>query len=46
MNVALILSMFQVKSPEQPNRIEIYEKTVEALQPEVAKLMAIMHFSV
>ncbi|CAF0766751.1 unnamed protein product [Rotaria sordida] len=34
-----------VKSPEQPNRIEIYEKTVEALQPEVAKLMAIMHFS-
>ncbi|CAF1321084.1 unnamed protein product, partial [Didymodactylos carnosus] len=35
----------QVKSHEQANRIEIYEKTVEALQPEVDKLMAIMHFS-
>ena len=34
----------QVKSNEQPNRREIYEKTVEVLKPEVDKLMSFMRF--
>ncbi|TNM87595.1 hypothetical protein fugu_005816 [Takifugu bimaculatus] len=34
----------QVKCNEQPNRVEIYEKTVEVLEPEVTKLMNFMHF--
>lgn len=34
----------QPKSNEQPNRVEIYEKTVEVLSPEVKKLMNLMHF--
>lgn len=29
---------------EQPNKIEIYEKTVEVLNPEVNKLLAFMYF--
>ncbi|XP_065187273.1 cytoplasmic FMR1-interacting protein 2-like [Sycon ciliatum] len=33
-----------VKSNEQPNRREIYEKTVEVLQPEVEKLKGFMRF--
>lgn len=36
----------QVKCNEQPNRVEIYEKTVEVLEPEVTKLMNFMHFQV
>ncbi|KAK2117024.1 Cytoplasmic FMR1-interacting protein 2 [Saguinus oedipus] len=32
----------QVKCNEQPNRVEIYEKTVEVLEPEVTKLMKFM----
>ena len=35
----------QVKSDDQPNRIEIYEKTVEVLEPEVRKLKSFMHFA-
>ncbi|MGH0116617.1 UNVERIFIED_CONTAM: hypothetical protein FKN15_012212 [Acipenser sinensis] len=34
----------QVKCNEQPNRVEIYEKTVEVLEPEVNKLMKFMYF--
>lgn len=36
----------QPKSNEQPNRAEIYEKTVEVLGPEVNKLLQFMHFQV
>uniref|UniRef100_A0A915HY75 Glycine--tRNA ligase n=1 Tax=Romanomermis culicivorax TaxID=13658 RepID=A0A915HY75_ROMCU len=32
------------KSNEQPNRVEIYEKTVEVLKPEVQKLLDMMYF--
>ncbi|XP_050079381.1 cytoplasmic FMR1-interacting protein [Anopheles maculipalpis] len=34
----------QPKSNEQPNRVEIYEKTVEVLSPEVNKLLNFMYF--
>ncbi|XP_021955004.1 cytoplasmic FMR1-interacting protein isoform X2 [Folsomia candida] len=34
----------QPKSNEQPNRVEIYEKTVEVLAPEVNKLLNFMRF--
>jgi len=34
----------QPKSNEQPNRVEIYEKTVEVLAPEVNKLLNLMYF--
>lgn len=34
-----------VKSDDQPNRIEIYEKTVEVLEPEIRKLKGFMHFA-
>ncbi|XP_063236550.1 cytoplasmic FMR1-interacting protein [Bacillus rossius redtenbacheri] len=34
----------QPKSNEQPNRVEIYEKTVEVLAPEVHKLLDFMYF--
>lgn len=37
-------SIPQPKSNEQPNRVEIYEKTVEVLGPEVNKLLAFMYF--
>uniref|UniRef100_A0A673FVE0 Cytoplasmic FMR1-interacting protein n=1 Tax=Sinocyclocheilus rhinocerous TaxID=307959 RepID=A0A673FVE0_9TELE len=40
----LHLSFSQVKCNEQPNRVEIYEKTVEVLEPEVTKLMNFMYF--
>ncbi|XP_045140639.1 cytoplasmic FMR1-interacting protein 2 [Echinops telfairi] len=36
----------QVKCNEQPNRVEIYEKTVEVLEPEVTKLMKFMYFQI
>lgn len=36
----------QPKSNEQPNRVEIYEKTVEVLAPEVLKLLNFMYFQV
>lgn len=36
----------QPKSNEQPNRVEIYEKTVEVLGPEVNKLLNFMYFQV
>lgn len=35
-----------MKCNEQPNRVEIYEKTVEVLEPEVTKLMNFMYFQV
>lgn len=35
-----------MKCNEQPNRVEIYEKTVEVLEPEVTKLMSFMYFQV
>nr|XP_018912700.1 PREDICTED: cytoplasmic FMR1-interacting protein-like [Bemisia tabaci]XP_018912702.1 PREDICTED: cytoplasmic FMR1-interacting protein-like [Bemisia tabaci]XP_018912703.1 PREDICTED: cytoplasmic FMR1-interacting protein-like [Bemisia tabaci]XP_018912704.1 PREDICTED: cytoplasmic FMR1-interacting protein-like [Bemisia tabaci] len=34
----------QSKSNEQPNWVEIYEKTIEVLAPEVNKLLNIMYF--
>ena len=36
----------QPKSNEQPNRVDIYEKTVEVLAPEVNKLLNLMYFQV
>jgi cytoplasmic FMR1 interacting protein len=36
----------QVKSNDQKNRNEIYEKTVEVLQPHVDKLIDLMRFHV
>lgn len=42
----LHLFLSQVKCNEQPNRVEIYEKTVEVLEPEVTKLMNFMYFQV
>uniref|UniRef100_A0A8C0XXP1 Cytoplasmic FMR1-interacting protein n=1 Tax=Cyprinus carpio carpio TaxID=630221 RepID=A0A8C0XXP1_CYPCA len=36
--------LHRVKCNEQPNRVEIYEKTVEVLEPEVTKLMNFMYF--
>ena len=38
--------VLQIKSNEQPNRVEIYEKTVEVLGPQVQKLMSLMYFQV
>lgn len=35
----------QVKSNEQANRTEIYQKTVEVLDPQVSKLMDLMYFT-
>lgn len=48
MKTLLCLCFFydQVKCNEQPNRVEIYEKTVEVLEPEVTKLMNFMYFQV
>lgn len=43
---SLTFLSFQVKCNEQPNRVEIYEKTVEVLEPEVTKLMNFMYFQV
>ncbi|GAV08221.1 hypothetical protein RvY_17946 [Ramazzottius varieornatus] len=37
-------SIPQPKSNEQPDRVEIYEMTVEVLKPEVAKLLSLMYF--
>lgn len=34
----------QPKSNEQPNRVDLYEKIVEVLQPEVKKLLGFMYF--
>lgn len=42
----VVLVYSQVKCNEQPNRVEIYEKTVEVLEPEVTKLMNFMYFQV
>ena len=38
--------MSQIKSNEQQNRVEIYEKTVEVLAPQVQQLMDFMYFQV
>jgi hypothetical protein len=37
---------FKVKSNDQADRIEIYEKTVEVLSPHINKLMQLMIFQV
>ncbi|CAH0394034.1 unnamed protein product [Bemisia tabaci] len=37
-------AILQPKSNEQPNWVEIYEKTVEVLAPEVNKLLNLMYF--
>ena len=34
-----------VKTSEQPNRNEIYEKTIEVLEPEIKKLFDFYHFT-
>lgn len=36
----------QPKSNEQPNRVEIYRKVVEVMNPEVQKLVQFMYFTV
>lgn len=38
--------ILQAKSNDQPNRVEINEKVVEVLDPEVEKLHRFMHFTV
>ncbi|CAH0392646.1 unnamed protein product [Bemisia tabaci] len=43
-DVALEPSEGQPKFNEQPNRVEIYEETVEVLAPEVNKLLNFMYF--
>lgn len=45
MLVKLELS-YQAKSNDQPNRVEINQKVVEVLQPEVEKLYTFMRFTV
>ena len=42
----IFVNCLQPKSNEQPNRVEIYEKTVEVLAPEVNKLLNFMYFQV
>lgn len=42
----IYLCNIKVKSNDQPDRIEIYEKTVEVLAPHVNKLMQLMIFQV
>ncbi|XP_071951857.1 cytoplasmic FMR1-interacting protein 2-like isoform X1 [Antedon mediterranea] len=37
-------AMPAIKSNQQPNRVEIYEKFVEALEPEVSKLVSLFYF--
>ncbi|XP_072040304.1 cytoplasmic FMR1-interacting protein 2-like isoform X3 [Amphiura filiformis] len=37
-------AMPAIKSNEQPNRVEIYQKFVEVMEPEVAKLVSFMYF--
>ena len=46
LNINNVVFNFQVKSNEQPNRVEIYEKTVEVLGPQVQKLLNFMYFQV
>lgn len=41
-----VFDILQVKSNEQPNRVEIYNKIVEVLDPQVSKLMDLMYFTV
>ncbi|TPP57801.1 Cytoplasmic FMR1-interacting protein 1 [Fasciola gigantica] len=36
--------LFQIRSNEQPHRMEIYQKTVEILEPYANKLKEFMHF--
>lgn len=45
-NVLYVFDILQVKSNEQPNRVEIYNKIVEVLDPQVSKLMDLMYFTV
>ena len=45
-SLSLLLSLFQVKSNEQENRVEIYQKIVEVLDPPVSKLRDFMYFQV
>ena len=42
----VVLLMLQIKSNEQPNRVEIYEKVVEVLTPQVQKLRDLLVFQV
>ena len=41
-----IVALLQVKSNEQENKIEIYHKIVEVLDPQVSKLRNFMYFQV
>jgi cytoplasmic FMR1 interacting protein len=41
-----VFTHFKVKSNDQADRIEIYEKTVEVLSPHINKLMQLMIFQV
>lgn len=44
--ILYVFDILQVKSNEQPNRVEIYNKIVEVLDPQVSKLMDLMYFTV
>lgn len=45
-HILYVFDILQVKSNEQPNRVEIYNKIVEVLDPQVSKLMDLMYFTV
>ena len=40
----LLFILFQIKNNEQANRLEIYEKTIEVLGPEVEKAKLFLRF--
>lgn len=42
----MLFFVLQVKSNEQPNRVEIYTTIVEVLEPHVSSLMRFMYFQV
>ena len=35
---------FQIKSHDQPNRMDIYETTVEVMENQITKLRKLLHF--
>lgn len=42
----LLSFLFQIKSHDQPNRMEIYETTVEVMETQITKLRKLLHFQV
>ena len=42
----MVILLLQIKAHDQPNRIEIYQKTMEVLEPEMAKIRQLLHYQV